>query len=222
MRQLLKLAASLALLLSLSVGAHDAPPDVTIDGLLRIPDTDMDLIYAMPDTDLSEHNRLYLAPVSVSFVKGYKRRMNSQYAYSITDADMEEMKTALATTLVEEFTQVLQNDAGYVIVDGAADDVLAVRVAILDLDVVAPEAGARPNTRSAIPSAGQLTLYMELIDSVSGDILVKALDHQYDRSRVQINLRNRDRNEKAARAIIRDWAEQLRAGLDEAHTRTKP
>lgn len=197
-----------------------APPSVTIDGLHRVPDTAVDLLYALPGATLSGYNRIYLAPVQISFVRDYKRRMNQLHPHSVTDQDMEDMKTALAELFTEEFTSVLQNDAGYPLVDGVADDVLAVRAAIIDLDVLAPEAASRPNSRSAIPSVGQMTLYLELIDSVSGDILAKALDHQYDRTRVQINVRNRDRNTRAARAIVRDWAEQLRQGMDEARRRT--
>ena len=100
-------------------------------------------------------------------------------------------------------------------VEHAGDDVLVLRPAILDLDVVAPETS--PNSRSAIPSAGQMTLYMELIDSASGDMLAKVLDHRFDRTRVNTHLRNRVRNERAARAMLGDWATMLRQGLDEAH-----
>ena len=208
-----------SLLLATTVAADDFP-ETTVDGMQRIPDTTMDAIYALPDATLTPYTRVYIAPVQVSFVAGYKRKINSLYVYHVTDEDMENMKRELAAEFTEVFTEVLQNEGGYVVVDGAADDVLAIRAAIIDLDVNAPEAGANPNTRGAIPSVGQMTLYMELIDSVSGDILAKAIDHQWDRTRVRINVRNKDRNAEAARAILRDWASQLRDGLDEAHTRT--
>ncbi len=198
--------------------ASDDWPETTIDGLHRVPDTRLDVIYALPGTDLSQFNRIYLVEPNVSFVGGYLQAHNQRHPRNpLKESDLQEMRTALARIFVEEFTDELQNNAGYVVVDGSASDVLAVRPAIIDLDVIAPETS--PNERSAVASVGQMTLYMELIDSVSGDILVKAMDHQFDRTRVRINVRNRDRNEAAARAIVRQWAVTLREGLDEAHLR---
>ena len=71
-----------------------------------------------------------------------------------------------------------------------------------------------------VESAGDMTLYLELRDSVTGDLLVKALDFQFDRSDVTIFMRDRDRNERAARNILTHWAQVLVAGLAEAREST--
>jgi len=63
-----------------------------------------------------------------------------------------------------------------------------------------------------------MTLYMELFDSVTGDLLVKAIDNKFDRTRTHIQARNRMRNEAAARVMLNDWANLLRLALDEART----
>ena len=63
-----------------------------------------------------------------------------------------------------------------------------------------------------------MTLYMELMDSVTGDMLVKAIDNKYDRTRTHIQAQNRKRNEAAARQMLGDWANLLRLALDEART----
>lgn len=208
--------AVLALFLSLPVCAG-TPPETTIDGLQRVPDAQVGLLYVKPGASLAPYTRIYLLDPQVSFVADYKRRMNERLhqAARVTDADMQAMKADLARLFREEFTQELQNNGGYVLVDGVADDVLALRPAIIDLDVLAPE--LKPNLRSAIPSVGEMTLYLELIDSVSGDTLAKALDQQIDRTRVNTALRNSDRNEKAFRSMLREWAVLMRKALDEAH-----
>ena len=199
------------------VWAAKEPPANTPDGLQLIESKNVDLLYTRPGAELTAYRRIYLLPATVSFVHDYQRKQNALHydGHRVTDEDMANTKTFLADLLREEFTDVLQNQAGYVIVEGVAADVLAVRPAIMDLDVVAPE--TRPNTRSAIPSAGSMTLYLELIDSVSGQSLAKALDQQIDRTRVKVNVRNSDRNEAAARSMVREWAELLRHALDEAH-----
>ena len=63
-----------------------------------------------------------------------------------------------------------------------------------------------------------MTLYMELIDSVTGDMLVKAIDNKYDRTRTRIQARNSVRNEAAAKDMLGEWAILLRLALDEART----
>ena len=63
-----------------------------------------------------------------------------------------------------------------------------------------------------------MTLYMELIDSVTGDMLVKAMDNKFDRTRTRIQAQNRMRNEGAAREMLGNWANVLRLALDEART----
>ena len=207
----------LAAVSTVTAAKSTEPPDRTIDGLERVPDAQVGLLYVQPGATLAPYARVLLLDPQVSFVAGYKNRMNDRLHQTarVTDADMENMKIALAQLFREEFTDELQNNGGYVLVDGVADDVLALRPAILDLDVLGPE--LRPNVRSAVPSVGEMTLYLELVDSVSGDILVKVLDHQFDRTRVNTALRNRDRNERAFRAMLRSWAVLMREALDEAH-----
>ena len=60
-----------------------------------------------------------------------------------------------------------------------------------------------------------MMLYLELRDSLTGDILAKALDYQVDNSIVTMFVSDRTRNEKAARRILDGWAEILVNGLNE-------
>lgn len=195
----------------------EEPPDTTKDGLERVPDSQVALLYVQPGATLAPYTRVALIDPQVSFVAGYKNRMNARLHNTarVTDADMEDMQAALAQLFREVFTNELQNNGGYVLVDGAADDVLALRPAIIDLDVLGPELS--PNQRSTVPSVGEMTLYLELADSITGNILAKVLDHQFDRTRVTTALRNRDRNERAFRAMLEHWAVLMRESLDEAH-----
>jgi len=60
---------------------------------------------------------------------------------------------------------------------------------------------------------------MELIDSVTGDLMVKAFDNKYDHTRSRnIQVLNRVRNEAVARDMLGEWAALLRLALDEART----
>ncbi len=205
--------------LSITVmAAGGDPPEVTVDGLHLVKDTKMALVYAKPGVDLSQYNRIYLTEPQIAFRKNWLKAQNSIPNQRVTNEDMQRIKTELASLFMEVFRQELQNNGGYVLVDGIADDVLIVHPAIVDLDVFSPDTPGTSGTRSAIPSVGTMTLYMELFDSVTGDLIVKAMDNKYDRTRTHIQAQNRVRNETAARAMLGEWATLLRLALDEART----
>lgn len=211
----------LVLCMTLSIAAAAAertPPKTTVDGLHLVEGTKMAMVYAKPDVDLSQYNRILLIEPQVRFTRGWLRTQNSIPNQTVRKEDMERIKKDLAALFMEVFRQELQNNGGYVLVDGVADDVLIVRPAIIDLDVFAPDTPGTTRSRSAIPSVGTMTLYMELIDSITGDMLVKAMDNKFDRTRTRIQVRNRVRNEAAAREMLSTWANVLRLALDEART----
>ncbi|MFC1701768.1 DUF3313 family protein [Pseudomonadota bacterium] len=201
-----------------AVAVEGDPPEVTVDGLQLVKDTKMALVYAKPGVDLSQYNRIYLTEPQIAFTKNWLQTQNSIPNQTVRKEDMQRIKTELAALFMEVFREELQNNGGYVLVDGIAEDVLIVHPAIVDLDVFAPDTPGTAGRRSAIPSVGTMTLYMELFDSVTGDLLVKAIDNKFDRTRTHIQARNRMRNEAAAREMLNDWANLLRLALDEART----
>jgi hypothetical protein len=210
------------MLSSNAVAGEKDLPEVSVEGLHLVNGTKMAVVYAKPGADLSQYNRIYLVEPQVAFRKDWLKTQNSIPNQTVTTEDMQRIKTDLAALFVEVFRQELQNNGGYVLVDGAADDVLIVRPAIIDLDVFSPDTPGTAGARSAIASVGTMTLYMELMDSVTGDLLVKAYDNKYDRTRTHIQMQNRKRNEAAARDMLGAWAELLRLALDEARTTVRP
>lgn len=213
--------AGLALAFSISA-AEGEPPKMTEDGLHLIEGTKMARVYAKPGVDLSTYNRIYLVKPFVSFKKDWKREQNLIPNRTVTNEDMQRIKTDLADLFMEVFRQELQDKGGYQTVENVADDVLLVRPAIIHLNVISPYSPRNPRDRSAIASAGAMTLYMELLDSVTGDKLVMAIDNKYDRSMPSNFRSDQKRNEQVARELLGEWAELLRLALDEAHAMVKP
>ncbi len=208
----------LYLVLGAANASADNPPEITADGLHRVHNTQMSLVYAKPGADLSQYNRIYLLEPKVAFRKNWLKTQNSIPNQTITVEDMQRIKSELATLFTEVFKTELQNNGGYVLVEGVAADVLILRPAIIDLFVISPNTPRTRGQRGAIDSTGSMTLYMDLIDSVTGDTLVKAIDNKVDLTRTRIQAPNSVRNEVAARAMLGEWAELLRLALDEART----
>ena len=205
---------SLGLLIRSSLGAADDIPQVTPDGLHLVPDTQLRLVYADPDADLGIYSKLLLIYPQVAFRKNWRRDINQNKPYLVTTEDMQNIRSKLA----EMFHEILlaKLEAGqYTLVEEQAADVLIIRPAILDLNISSPETPRSRNTRSITRSVGDMKLYLELRDSLTGDILAKALDHQADRSNVTTYMTDGNRNEKAARKILVGWADILVNGLNE-------
>ena len=131
---------------------------------------------------------------------------------------MEKIKTDVAGLFREVFTEKLGGDGGYEIVEAAGDDVLLVRPAIIDLDITAPDTMQAGRSRTYTSSAGTATIYIELYDSVTGDILARAADRKAARSvGGYMSYTNRVTNRADARRMLGTWAELLRDRLDEFH-----
>jgi hypothetical protein len=94
---------------------------------------------------------------------------------------------------------------------------LLLRPAIINLDVNAPDTMSAGMSRTMADSAGQMTIYMEIYDSLTGDLIAKALDPQADRHSGFMTWQSSASNTQAARRILRGWAQVLRDALDEAH-----
>jgi hypothetical protein len=207
----------MCLALAFSATAADRePPTVTVDGLHLLDNTKMARVYAKPGADLSHYQRIYLVKPQIAFVKDWQKTQNRIPNHVVTNDDIQRIKTGLADLFMETFAKELRDNGGYEITEELAEDVLVVRPAIVDLNIFAPYTPRNRNDRSAMASVGSMTLYMELVDSVTGEKLVKSIDNKYDRSMTSTFRSNKDRNETAAREMLGEWAELLRLALDEA------
>ena len=92
--------------------------------------------------------------------------------------------------------------------------------AIVDLFITAPEAAQSVGrSRTYVADSGRMTLVLELRESVTGEILVRAADARSGRSVGTLSIANRATNRADASRAMRIWARALREGLDEFHAR---
>ena len=206
-----------SLLFSVQAAATDWP-DFTEDGLQRVEGTRASVVYADPEADFGEYRRIKLDEATVAFRKNWLRdqRSGSASVMRVTSSDMERIKRDLSALFNEEFAAALA-EGGYEVTDEVGDDVLRVSPSIINLDVNAPDTRSTGRSRSYTRSAGEMTLYVELYDSVTGDLLAKAQDRREDRDAGFYTWTSSVTNRAAARRIIKGWAEILVEALDEAH-----
>jgi len=215
---------SLILLSTVSVNSiaksKDDLPEYTVEGLQRIHNPKhMAIVYAEPGADLHQYNRVYLVEPYVAFKKNWQREQNRSHAMKVRTSDMEKIKTGVKDLFMEVFTAELEK-GGYELATERAEDVLIVKPAIIDLNVNAPDIASPGMTRTYTESSGSMTLYMELYDSETDDLLAKAIDKKADRGHGWMEWQTRVTNIAAGKRMMQPWAEALRQALDEARAAT--
>lgn len=205
-------------ILSTAAIAKQALPEVSSDGLHLVPDTEAYAVYAKPGATISQYDKVKILDCFVQFKDNYQRDYNMEeigLQGRISTQDMENIKQGLAAEFKKVFTEQLQK-GGQEVVDAVGPDVLLLRPAIINLDVTAPDLPTAGFSRTYVTSAGQMTLYMELYDSATSELLARVIDPQEgDRGGIGFQA-NRVTNTMEAREILTRWAELLSKHLAKA------
>jgi len=195
-------------------------PEYTVEGLKRVSNPEgLAVVYAEPGANLSQYKRIYLVEPYVAFKKNWKRDQNRGVGTRITTADMDRIKKKVSELFMEVFTEEL-TDGSYALVTERAEDVLIVKPAIIDLDVYAPDTMSAGRSTTYTQSAGSMTLYLELYDSETDDLLAKALDPAADRQNAFMQWQTGPANRAAGKRMMKSWAKALREALDRARKET--
>ena len=198
----------LALAMTSTAWAREKLPEVSKDGLHLLKHTKVRIAYAKPGASLDKYSKVKILECFVQFKKNYERDYNLNevgLGGRITDKDIATMKTRLAAEFKKVFTKELTR-AGHEVVDDAGPEVLLLRPAIINLDVTAPDTMSADFKTTVVASAGQMTLYMELYDSASNELLARVID---PRAGQEDGVANRATNAWSADQILRHWADLL-------------
>lgn len=201
----------------LSAEEPAAPPAHTSGGLQLLPaGNDIEQVWMKPGTDLAKYQRVYLVEPTVVFRKNWLADQNRGHpSMRVRPSDMENIKRDMQQIFMEVFTAELLA-AGYGFSELRDHDVMIVKPAILRLDINAPDVQV-PNTTDVLTSAaGSMTLYMEIYDSVSEELLVKAIDPATDREAGNAQIQKNVANRAAARRMMTPWAQALANGFGAA------
>jgi hypothetical protein len=192
------------------------------DGLVRQPHPRLRAVFVRPGAteDLPAFRSVMLDPVSVSFSSDFETgRRSGSVARRLNASDMAAIQADLANLFRDIFREELAS-GGYQLVEEGGPETLRVSASIVDLYVTAPDASqpvGRGRTYTA--NTGRMTLVVELRDSVTGEVLARAVDARSGRNSGVWTVTNRVTNTADARRAIRIWAVALRDALDEISAR---
>lgn len=210
-------ALSLSLLAAIAsvttVQAADASSAADEDGLVKMSVKGVDRVLQRPGTDWASYTQVLIAPVEVSFSKSWNPR--DYGVFGLKSADVDRIRRELAQITYDTFTRVL-GEGGYTIAQAPGEGVLQVRPNIVNLYINAPDTMDAGRSRTFVVDAGEMTMSLELRDSITGTRLAEARDRKRGTDGGRVTLANRVMNRVEAERALRGWAMQLRSNLDAA------
>ena len=196
----------------------NAPPvaERTPDGLVRIQSKQVDTVYAAKGLSLAPYHRVILDSVDLAFKLDWQKRHPE-----VSESDIARIRSQGAAVFYEIFSFALSKDNGYALTAQPGPDVLRITASITELDVAATP-GSVGTQRMYVVSPSDLTLLMELRDSRSGALLVRAIDREKGRSFGNLEVADSVSNSAEARRALEMWAGLLRGALDSARAAPAP
>jgi hypothetical protein len=211
------LAASLMLGCTSTPATIDTSPgaEPTFDGLYPVKGGRMDGAWARPDFSVEQYSKIMLQGIGVEYRPGGStRRTLSTSRSNEFFAFTPEQKVAFEELMAEAFREELEKGEHFEIVTEPGPDVLLIRGGLLDVvSYVPPDPVGRGEIY--LSRIGEATLVLEMRDSESGAILLRAIDRRAaeDVARSFSNS-NRVSNTAEVRRLARTWGGILRDGLD--------
>ena len=193
-------------------------PDTSHDGLTLQKDTKLDAVYLRDGADLSQYTKVAMEMPQVAFRKNWQRDHNAgerELSRRISDDEMDKLKKKFADEFIKIFVDELRK-AGHEVTKDFADDVLLLAPALVEIDITAPSSNQTTGiNRTYAANPGQMSLYMELYDSVSGQIIARVLDTKGGRNMPAFQVTTKGSNTAAVDRALRAWAGILIDNLGE-------
>jgi hypothetical protein len=197
-----------------------------VDGMKPAEWGEVDTLYTLGEVDLTGYRSVFIETPQVEMRNGWLREQNRQRMSPqdrIRPKDEEKIKEELAADLVARFTAAL-NQAGFEVAKAAGPGILALKPALVGVDVFDPNLSYRQSARRVtVPSvqvnsnliATDMTLQLQMFDGAAKDAMIVAEDRLQAR-KVTSNI-GLDITDRQANAVILDrWAAKLVRALNGA------
>jgi len=207
-------------LLAMGCQSTDAPA-VSPEGMQLKHDTRSTTAYKKEGVNFSDYSKVQFSPSTVAFKKNWQRDYNrdqSTMSSRIKDRDVVRIKESVKVMLDETFEAEFGKSGTYSIVKHATTGTLLLKPSIIDLDVNAPDVMSATRSKTYVNEAGKATLFLEIYDAVSGEILARIIDTEtVGDNHGFYQWTNRVTNSADAKRVIKKWAKTLREKFDQAH-----
>jgi len=168
----------------------------------------------------SKFTQIKLEKATVEFSENWARDQRSRSGNLPTEENMGRIKSELSELLDDVFKQQLTKDDIYTITDTDGENVMLITPRIVNLNIYAPDRMRNYIGFTLADSKGNMTLELEVHDSVSGALLARIIDSRQDPGTGHLEWTTSGNNRQAARFMFIRWAEKLRDLLIETSLTT--
>ena len=196
--------------------------EVTVDGLYRVDHAAFEHAYIDPDADWARYDQVLPGDAEFKF-RAVKKTSESVRARSTAGVNEyyidEDDRARLRDEVSAVFSEEVAKSERFSATDSAGPNVLVIRGGLVDIvSFVPPEYVGRGET--FLSSVGEATLVIEVVDSMSGEVLFRAADRRAaERAGGTQPIRSSPAtNWSEVRRLARSWGSTLREGLDSLPT----
>ena len=194
-----------------------AEAEVTFDGLYPVEGGRMDAAWARPDFSLEPYSKVILQGVGVEYRPGGASPKGSNMRATSNNQHYDptpEQKVHFEELMAEAFDKEMAKGEHFEIVTEPGPDVLLISGGLLDVvSYIPPDIVGRGNIY--LSRVGEATLVLEMRDSVTGAILVRAIDRRAAEDAAGYGSQsNKVTNSAEFRRLATAWARILRDSLD--------
>jgi len=190
---------SLVFLVIFVVAGVAACVETSVESFRKVPNSRADSVYFKSGVDFSRFTRLMPVPLEIYYSEGP------------VEPDPEDL-----ARVRQIFRDAFLNAIGstYELVDEPGPEVLGVRASLVDLELT-PVTGTVPikGRAASLVANGQLSFFMELTDSQTGEVLARGGDQE--KAATEIGTAATDRDWTKTEAAAGRWAQMFRDFLDE-------
>ena len=219
MKQIIAIAAAALVIGCTSQPTVQTGPDaeVTFDGLVRIDNARFRGAWIDPEIDLTQYTKIMPGGAEFQFrsvqkVSNAQARRANENEFWISDS----AKERLVETVSDIFEEELARSEHFEITDEPGADTLIIVGALHDIvSRVPPDIIGRGDIY--LSSVGEGTLVIQLSDSLSGEVIFRAVERRAAERVGGATRSNSASNWGEVRRWARRWATNLREGLDSIH-----
>ena len=215
-RATLSLAAVLALVAVMPAALLAQVVDA--DGLVRREIRGLDSVAERPGVTWRNYDKVVVSDVQVAFSDTWDPRAYGRFG--LEPQAVTKIRDDLGGLAHDAFAEALTG-GGYAVVSTGGAGVLQVVPKIVDLYVNAPPRTEINPLHTYVLESGEMTLVLELRDSVTGTLLARVRDRYRDPGVGVFVPSNEVTRYAENRRVLRGWAERLRTMLTEARDQAR-
>lgn len=189
--------------------------DLSHDGLLTVKSEKGIQIQVKQGLDWGRYDNVVIDKSHVAFTHNWDRDYNRDHrAGRVREADMDQIRERVGDIVNDSVTERFVNAPGITVTTQADKNTLQITPNVINLDVNAPDLNTAGINRTYARSAGSLTIFLEIHDATTGEILARWVEDLEDREDMYLEWTNRVTNTADARRVINRWADEFVAGFN--------